>query len=192
MSGEEQGLDEAQAWECITASWPVEVQEADRLLSRLEGEMEDLLEVAIQQTIARCRRYAVENGYPFTTFQLNKGLIFFNRAVEEMLAYEIEPQERSDFRTSMTEKFLGFMDDVFMSMRTEEQRQKLREGANGSRFPGDIIGMTLIQQSLAVMARYLAIGAKVKKLDYLANHRGALLELLNKHVTRLNLGKEVC
>lgn len=68
MSDEERVLDKEHEWDFIVAGWPQEVQEVDKELLALEQSLEDMLEVAIQQTVSRCKRYAQDGGYPFTTF----------------------------------------------------------------------------------------------------------------------------
>ncbi len=192
MSDEERVLDKEHEWDFIVASWPQEVQDADVALLNLEHSLEDMLEVAIQQTVSRCKRYAQDNGYPFTTFQLNKSLIFFNRAVEELSIQDVPPEERTEFRDGLTERFLAFLDEVFKKMRTDEQLAKLKTGIDNDRFPGDVIGMALINQSLRLLAKVLGPTVKMKRHDYMARNRGVLMELLNKHASQLNLGKEIC
>lgn len=192
MAEEEQAVDKEQEWDFIVAGWPDEIRVADVQLSSLEKELDDMLEVAIQQTISRCKRYSQEHEYHFATFQLNKGLIFFNRAVEEMAVRDVMQEERSEYRNAMTEKFLFYLDEMFRTMRTEEQREKLKNDMEHDRFPGDIIGMALIHQSIRLISKHLAKQKDVKRLDYLAQNRGTLMELLNKHVTLLDLGKEIC
>lgn len=185
-------MDKEHEWDFIVAGWPKEVQEADGELLALEHSLEDMLEVAIQQTVSRCKRYAQDNGYPFTTFQLNKSLIFFNRAVEEMSIRDVPPEERTEFRDKLTERFLAYLDEVISSMRTDEQIARMKQGIDNDRFPGDIIGMALINQSLRLLAKVLGPMADMKRHDYMAKNRGVLLELLNKHASQLDLGKEIC
>lgn len=192
MSDEERVLDKEHEWDFIVAGWPQEVQDADAALLNLEHSLEDMLEVAIQQTVSRCKRYAQDNGYPFTTFQLNKSLIFFNRAVEELSIQDVPPEERTEFRDGLTERFMAFLDEVFKTMRTDEQLAKLKSGIDNDRFPGDVIGMALINQSLRLLAKVLGPAVKMKRHDYMAKNRGVLMELLNKHASQLNLGKEIC
>lgn len=192
MAEEEQAVDKQQEWDFIVAGWPDEIRAADEQLNSLEKELDDMLEVAIQQTISRCKRYSQEHGYHFTTFQLNKGLIFFNRAVEEMAVRDVMPEEKSEYRNATTEKFLVYLDEMFSTMRTEQQREKLKADMENDRFPGDIIGMALIHQSIRLLSKHIAKQLDVKRLDYLAQNRGTLIELLNKHVTLLGLGKEIC
>ena len=192
MSDKERVLDKEHEWDFIVASWPQEVQDADAVLLNLEHSLEDMLEVAIQQTVSRCKRYAQDNGYPFTTFQLNKSLIFFNRAVEELSIQDVPPEERTEFRDGLTERFMAFLDEVFKTMRTDEQLAKLKSGIDNDRFPGDVIGMALINQSLRLLAKVLGPAVKMKRHDYMARNRGVLMELLNKHASQLNLGKEIC
>ena len=192
MSDEERVLDKEHEWDFIVAGWPQEVQEVDKELLALEQSLEDMLEVAIQQTVSRCKRYAQDNGYPFTTFQLNKSLIFFNRAVEELSIQDVPPEERTEFRDGLTERFMAFLDEVFKTMRTDEQLAKLKSGIDNDRFPGDVIGMALINQSLRLLAKVLGPAVKMKRHDYMARNRGVLMELLNKHASQLNLGKEIC
>lgn len=192
MSDEERVLDKEHEWDFIVAGWPQEVQDADAALLNLEHSLEDMLEVAIQQTVSRCKRYTQDSGYPFTTFQLNKSLIFFNRAVEELSIQDVPPEERTEFRDGLTERFLEFLDEMFKKMRTDEQRDRLRSGFDNERFPGDVIGMALINQSLRLLAKVLAPAVEMKRHDYMAKNRGVLLELLNKHASQLNLGKEIC
>lgn len=192
MSDEERVLDKEHEWDFIVAGWPQEVQDADAALLNLEHSLEDMLEVAIQQTVSRCKRYAQDNGYPFTTFQLNKSLIFFNRAVEELSIQDVPPEERTEFRDGLTERFMAFLDEVFKTMRTDEQLAKLKSGIDNDRFPGDVIGMALINQSLRLLAKVLGPAVKMKRHDYMARNRGVLMELLNKHASQLNLGKEIC
>ena len=192
MAEEEQAVDKQQEWDFIVAGWPDEIRAADEQLSSLEKELDDMLEVAIQQTISRCKRYSQEHGYHFATFQLNKGLIFFNRAVEEMAVRDVMPEEKSEYRNAMTEKFLAYLEEMFSTMRTEQQREKLKADMENDRFPGDIIGMALIHQSIRLLSKHIAKQLDVKRLDYLAQNRGTLIELLNKHVTLLGLGKEIC
>ena len=55
MSDEERVLDKEHEWDFIVAGWPQEVQEADKELLALEQSLEDMLEVAIQQTVSRCK-----------------------------------------------------------------------------------------------------------------------------------------
>lgn len=192
MSEQERVVDKRQEWDFIVAGWPSEVRKTDMLLTDIEKELDDMLEVAIQQTISRCKRYSQEHDYPFSTFQLNKSLIFFNRAVEELSVRQIPSEERGDYRTELTEKFLKYLDEMFNSMRTDAQRQKLKQVTEPDRFPGDIIGMALIHQSVRLLSKYLAAQKEMKRLDYLAANRGTIIELLNKHVTLLDLGKEIC
>lgn len=192
MSDEERVLDKEHEWDFIVAGWPQEVQDADAALLNLEHSLEDMLEVAIQQTVSRCKRYAQDNGYPFTTFQLNKSLIFFNRAVEELSIQDVPPEERTEFRDGLTERFMAFLDEVFKTMRTDDQLAKLKSGIDNERFPGDVIGMALINQSLRLLAKVLGPAVKMKRHDYMARNRGVLMELLNKHASQLNLGKEIC
>lgn len=192
MSDEERVLGKEHEWDFIVAGWPQEVQDADAALLNLEHSLEDMLEVAIQQTVSRCKRYAQDNGYPFTTFQLNKSLIFFNRAVEELSIQDVPPEERTEFRDGLTERFMAFLDEVFKTMRTDEQLAKLKSGIDNDRFPGDVIGMALINQSLRLLAKVLGPAVKMKRHDYMAKNRGVLMELLNKHASQLNLGKEIC
>ena len=113
MSEEESVLDKRQEWDFIVAGWPSEVRKADLLLTEMEKELDDMLEVAIQQTVSRCKRYSQEHDYPFTTFPLNKSLIFFNRAVEELAVQDVPAGEKGDFRTALTERFLKYLDDMF-------------------------------------------------------------------------------
>ena len=54
MSEEESVLDKRQEWDFIVAGWPSEVRKADLLLTEMEKELDDMLEVAIQQTVSRC------------------------------------------------------------------------------------------------------------------------------------------
>lgn len=185
-------LDKTHEWDFIVAGWPLEVREADKDLSDLEAELEDMLEVSIQQTVSRCKRYSREHGYHFTTFQLNKSLIFFNRTVEELTMQDASQEDKAELREAMTEKFLQFLDEIFHTMRTSAQRQRMRDDADRERFPGDIIGQALIRQSLRLLAKHVAPAVNMKRHDYLAKNNGVLLELLNKHATRLDLGKEVC
>ena len=192
MSDEERVLDKEHEWDFIVAGWPQEVQEADKELLALEQSLEDMLEVAIQQTVSRCKRYAQDGGYPFTTFQLNKSLIFFNRAVEELSIRDVPQEERTEFRDNLTERFLAFLDEVIERMRTEEQIDRMKSGIDNDRFPGDIIGMALINQSLRLLAKVLAPMVEMKRHDYMSKNRGVLIELLNKHASQLNLGKEIC
>ena len=192
MSDEERVLDKEHEWDFIVAGWPREVQEIDGELLALEQSLEDMLEVAIQQTVSRCKRYAQDAGYPFTTFQLNKSLIFFNRAVEELSIRDVPQEERTEFRDNLTERFLAFLDEVIEHMRTEEQIDRMKSGIDNDRFPGDIIGMALINQSLRLLAKVLAPMVEMKRHDYMSKNRGVLIELLNKHVSQLNLGKEIC
>ena len=192
MSDEERVLDKEHEWDFIVAGWPREVQEIDGELLALEQSLEDMLEVAIQQTVSRCKRYAQDNGYPFTTFQLNKSLIFFNRAVEELSIRDVPQEERTEFRDNLTERFLAFLDEVIEHMRTEEQIDRMKSGIDNDRFPGDIIGMALINQSLRLLAKVLAPMVEMKRHDYMSKNRGVLIELLNKHASQLNLGKEIC
>ena len=192
MSDEERVLDKDHEWDFIVAGWPQEVQEADKELLALEQSLEDMLEVAIQQTVSRCKRYAQDGGYPFTTFQLNKSLIFFNRAVEELSIRDVPQEERTEFRDQLTERFLAFLDEVIDHMRTEEQIDRMKSGIDNDRFPGDIIGMALINQSLRLLAKVLAPMVEMKRHDYMSKNRGVLIELLNKHASQLNLGKEIC
>ena len=173
MSEEESVLDKRQEWDFIVAGWPSEVRKADLLLTEMEKELDDMLEVAIQQTVSRCKRYSQEHDYPFTTFPLNKSLIFFNRA-------------------ALTERFLKYLDEMFNTMRSDDQRLRLKQVTEPDRFPGDIIGMALIHQSVRYLSKYLAAQKEMKRLDYLAANRGTIIELLNKHVTLLDLGKEIC
>ena len=192
MSDEERVLDKEHEWDFIVAGWPQEVQEVDKELLVLEQSLEDMLEVAIQQTVSRCKRYAQDAGYPFTTFQLNKSLIFFNRAVEELSIRDVPQEERTEFRDNLTERFLAFLDEVIEHMRTEEQIDRMKSGIDNDRFPGDIIGMALINQSLRLLAKVLAPMVEMKRHDYMSKNRGVLIELLNKHASQLNLGKEIC
>ena len=192
MSDEERVLDKEHEWDFIVAGWPQEVQEVDKELLALEQSLEDMLEVAIQQTVSRCKRYAQDAGYPFTTFQLNRSLIFFNRAVEELSIRDVPQEERTEFRDNLTERFLAFLDEVIEHMRTEEQIDRMKSGIDNDRFPGDIIGMALINQSLRLLAKVLAPMVEMKRHDYMSKNRGVLIELLNKHVSQLNLGKEIC
>ena len=192
MSDEERVLDESQEWDFIVAGWPQEIKDVDEILTRLEHELDDMLEVAIQQAIGRCKRYAIEHEYSFDTFQLNKSLIFFNRAVEELAMRDVEPEQKTDFREGLTEKFLDFLDEMFHTMRSDEQRQRLHQGLEHDRFPGDIIGMALIYQSMRLLARHIAPLVKMKRHDYMAQNRGVLMELVNKHASQLNLGREIC
>ena len=192
MSDEERVLDKEHEWDFIVAGWPQEVQEVDKELLALEQSLEDMLEVAIQQTVSRCKRYAQDGGYPFTTFQLNKSLIFFNRAVEELSIRDVPQEERTEFRDNLTERFLAFLDEVIERMRTEEQIDRMKSGIDNDRFPGDIIGMALINQSLRLLAKVLAPMVEMKRHDYMSKNRGVLIELLNKHASQLNLGKEIC
>ena len=192
MSDEERVLDKEHEWDFIVAGWPREVQEIDGELLALEQSLEDMLEVAIQQTVSRCKRYAQDGGYPFTTFQLNKSLIFFNRAVEELSIRDVPQEERTEFRDQLTERFLAFLDEVIEHMRTEEQIDRMKSGIDNDRFPGDIIGMALINQSLRLLAKVLAPMVEMKRHDYMSKNRGVLIELLNKHASQLNLGKEIC
>ena len=192
MSDEERVLDKEHEWDFIVAGWPREVQEIDGELLALEQSLEDMLEVAIQQTVSRCKRYAQDGGYPFTTFQLNKSLIFFNRAVEELSIRDVPQEERTEFRDQLTERFLAFLDEVIERMRTEEQIDRMKSGIDNDRFPGDIIGMALINQSLRLLAKVLAPMVEMKRHDYMSKNRGVLIELLNKHASQLNLGKEIC
>ena len=192
MSDEERVLDKEHEWDFIVAGWPREVQEIDGELLALEQSLEDMLEVAIQQTVSRCKRYAQDGGYPFTTFQLNKSLIFFNRAVEELSIRDVPQEERTEFRDNLTERFLAFLDEVIEHMRTEEQIDRMKSGIDNDRFPGDIIGMALINQSLRLLAKVLAPMVEMKRHDYMSKNRGVLIELLNKHVSQLTLGKEIC
>ena len=192
MSDEERVLDKEHEWDFIVAGWPQEVQEVDKELLALEQSLEDMLEVAIQQTVSRCKRYAQDAGYPFTTFQLNRSLIFFNRAVEELSIRDVPQEERTEFRDNLTERFLAFLDEVIEHMRTEEQIDRMKSGIDNDRFPGDIIGMALINQSLRLLAKVLAPMVEMKRHDYMSKNRGVLIELLNKHASQLNLGKEIC
>ena len=192
MSDEERVLDKEHEWDFIVAGWPREVQEIDGELLALEQSLEDMLEVAIQQTVSRCKRYAQDAGYPFTTFQLNRSLIFFNRAVEELSIRDVPQEERTVFRANLTERFLAFLDAVVEHMRTEEQIDRMKSGIDNDRFPGDIIGMALINQSLRLLAKVLAPMVEMKRHDYMSKNRGVLIELLNKHASQLNLGKEIC
>ena len=192
MSDEERVLDKEHEWDFIVAGWPREVQEIDGELLALEQSLEDMLEVAIQQTVSRCKRYAQDGGYPFTTFQLNKSLIFFNRAVEELSIRDVPQEERTEFRDQLTERFLAFLDEVIGRMRTDEQIARMKSGIDNDRFPGDIIGMALINQSLRLLAKVLAPMVEMKRHDYMSKNRGVLIELLNKHASQLNLGKEIC
>lgn len=192
MSDEERVLDKKHEWEFIVAGWPQEVQDADAALLRMEHSLEDMLEVAIQQTVSRCKRYAQDRGYPFTTFQLNRSLIFFNRAVEELAIQEAAPEERTAFRDGLTERFLQCLDEVFSRMRTDEQLARLKAGDVDGRFPGDVIGMALIDQSLRLLAGVLAPAARLRRHEYMAGNRDVLMELLNKHASQLNLGREIC
>ena len=192
MSDEERVLDKEHEWDFIVAGWPREVQEIDGELLALEQSLEDMLEVAIQQTVSRCKRYAQDAGYPFTTFQLNRSLIFFNRAVEELSIRDVPQEERTEFRDNLTERFLAFLDEVIEHMRTEEQIDRMKSGIANDRFPGDIIGMALIHQSLRLLAKVLAPMVEMKRHDYMSKNRGVLIELLNKHASQLNLGKEIC
>ena len=192
MSDEERVLDKEHEWDFIVAGWPREVQEIDGELLALEQSLEDMLEVAIQQTVSRCKRYAQDAGYPFTTFQLNRSLIFFNRAVEELSIRDVPQEERTEFRDQLTERFLAFLDEVIEHMRTEEQIDRMKSGIDNDRFPGDIIGMALINQSLRLLAKVLAPMVEMKRHDYMSKNRGVLIELLNKHASQLNLGKEIC
>ena len=192
MSDEERVLDKEHEWDFIVAGWPREVQEIDGELLALEQSLEDMLEVAIQQTVSRCKRYAQDAGYPFTTFQLNRSLIFFNRAVEELSIRDVPQEERTEFRDNLTERFLAFLDEVIEHMRTEEQIDRMKSGIDNDRFPGDIIGMALINQSLRLLAKVLAPMVERKRHDYMSKNRGVLIELLNKHASQLNLGKEIC
>ena len=192
MSDEERVLDKEHEWDFIVAGWPREVQEIDGELLALEQSLEDMLEVAIQQTVSRCKRYAQDAGYPLTTFQLNRSLIFFNRAVEELSIRDVPQEERTEFRDNLTERFLAFLDEVIEHMRTEEQIDRMKSGIDNDRFPGDIIGMALINQSLRLLAKVLAPMVEMKRHDYMSKNRGVLIELLNKHASQLNLGKEIC
>ena len=192
MSDEERVLDKEHEWDFIVAGWPREVQEIDGELLALEQSLEDMLEVAIQQTVSRCKRYAQDAGYPFTTFQLNRSLIFFNRAVEELSIRDVPQEERTEFRDNLTERFLAFLDEVIEHMRTEEQIDRMKSGIDNDRVPGDIIGMALINQSLRLLAKVLAPMVEMKRHDYMSKNRGVLIELLNKHASQLNLGKEIC
>ena len=192
MSDEERVLDKEHEWDFIVAGWPREVQEIDGELLALEQSLEDMLEVAIQQTVSRCKRYAQDAGYPFTTFQLNRSLIFFNRAVEELSIRDVPQEERTEFRDNLTERFLAFLDEVIEHMRTEEQIDRMKSGIDNDRFPGDIIGMALINQSLRLLAKVLAPMVEMKRHDYMSKNRGVLIELLNKHASQLNLRKEIC
>lgn len=192
MSDQERVLDKGQEWDFIVAGWPQEIQDADAALLRMEHSLEDMLEVAIQQTVSRCKRYAQDRGYHFTTFQLNKSLIFFNRAVEELSIQEVPPEERTGFREKLTEKFLKYLDEAFEQLRTAEHRERLKAGWENERFPGDVIGIALIKQSLRLLARVLSPVVKQRGHEYLAGNRDVLLELLNKHASQLNLGKEIC
>ena len=192
MSDEERVLDKEHEWDFIVAGWPREVQEIDGELLALEQSLEDMLEVAIQQTVSRCKRYAQDAGYPFTTFQLNRSLIFFNRAVEELSIRDVPQEERTEFRDNLTERFLAFLDEVIEHMRTEEQIDRMKSGIDNDRFPGDIIGMALINQSLRLLAKVLAPMVEMKRHDYMSKNRGVLIELLNKHASQLNLGNEIC
>ena len=192
MSDEERVLDKEHEWDFIVAGWTREVQEFDGELLALEQSLEDMLEVAIQQTVSRCKRYAQDAGYPFTTFQLNRSLIFFNRAVEELSIRDVPQEERTEFRDNLTERFLAFLDEVIEHMRTEEQIDRMKSGIDNDRFPGDIIGMALINQSLRLLAKVLAPMVEMKRHDYMSKNRGVLIELLNKHASQLNLGKEIC
>ena len=192
MSDEERVLDKEHEWDFIVAGWPREVQEIDGELLALEQSLEDMLEVAIQQTVSRCKRYAQDGGYPFTTFQLNRSLIFFNRAVEELSIRDVPQEERTEFRDNLTERFLAFLDEVIERMRTKEQIDRMKSGIDNDRFPGDIIGMALINQSLRLLAKVLAPMVEMKRHDYMSKNRGVLIELLNKHASQLNLGKEIC
>ena len=192
MSDEERVLDKEHEWDFIVAGWPREVQQIDGELLALEQSPEDMLEVAIQQTVSRCKRYAQDAGYPFTTFQLNRSLIFFNRAVEELSIRDVPQEERTEFRDNLTERFLAFLDEVIERMRTEEQIDRMKSGIDNDRFPGDIIGMALINQSLRLLAKVLAPMVEMKRHDYMSKNRGVLIELLNKHASQLNLGKEIC
>ncbi len=192
MAEEEQAVDKQQEWDFIVAGWPDEIRAADEQLNSLEKELDDMLEVAIQQTISRCKRYSQEHEYHFATFQLNKGLIFFNRAVEEMAVRDVMPEEKPEYRNAMTEKFLAYLDEMFNTMRTEQQREKLKGDMENDRFPGDIIGMALIHQSIRLLSKHIAKQLDMKRLDYLAQNRGTLIEMLNKHVTLLDMGKEIC
>ena len=192
MSDEERVLDKEHEWDFIVAGWPREVQEIDGELLALEQSLEDMLEVAIQQTVSRCKRYAQDAGYPFTTFQLNRSLIFFNRAVEELSIRDVPQEERTEFRDNLTERFLAFLDEVIEHMRTEEQIDRMKSGIDNDRFPGDIIGMALINQSLRLLAKVLAPMEEMKRHDYMSKNRGVPIELLNKHASQLTLGKEIC
>ena len=102
----------------------------------------------------------------------------------------IDAANYKDFVLSML--FLKYLDDMFNTMRSDDQRLRLKQVTEPDRFPGDIIGMALIHQSVRYLSKYLAAQKGMKRLDYLVANRGTIIELLNKHVTLLNLGKEIC
>ena len=191
MSDEERVLDKEHEWDFIVAGWPREVQEIDGELLALEQSLEDMLAVAIQQTVSPCKRYAPDAGHPPTTFQLNRSLIFFNRAVEELSIRDVPKEERTEFRDNLTERFLAFLDEVIERMRTEEQIDRMKSGIDNDRFPGDIIGMALINQSLRLLAKVLAPMVEMKRHDYMSKNRGVLMEIMNKHTSHVNLATEI-
>ena len=112
--------------------------------------------------------------------------------MEELSIRDVPQEERTEFRDNLTERFLAFLDEVIEHMRTEEQIDRMKSGIDNDRFPGDIIGMALINQSLRLLAKVLAPMVEMKRHDYMAKNRGVLIELLNKHASQLNLGKEIC
>ena len=180
-------------WDFIMSSWPDELQGLDSTLTKIEQELGlEMLEVAVQQTISRCKRYRREEGYHFTTFQLDNSLIYFNRAVEEYAIFMAGDERRVDMRDYLADMFHGSLTAVFNDMRTIEQRDKMKSSNGSDRFPGDIIGRALINQSMTLISMIMAPEAKVSRDDYLINNRDALTELLSKHVKTLNLGRETC
>lgn len=184
---------EEEDWEYIMSAWPEELQGLDSSLARIEKELGlEMLEVAIQQIITRCKRYSREAGYHFTSFQLDNSLVYFNRAVEEYAIFMAGDERRVDMRDSLAEMFQNSLETVFRDMRTAEQRAKLKSFNGSDRFPGDIIGRALINQSMNLISMIMAPLVKVSTQDYLNKNLDPLAELLSKHVKELNLGRETC
>lgn len=180
-------------WDYIMSSWPDELQGLDSSLTKIEQELGmEMLEVAVQQTISRCKRYSREEGYHFTSFQLDNSLVYFNRAVEEYAIFVAGDERRVDMRDYLADMFHGSLTAVFNDMRNVEQRARMKSSNGSDRFPGDIIGRALINQSMTLISMIMAPEAKVSTDEYLINNRDTLAELLSKHVKALNLGRETC
>ena len=170
------------------SQWPQELVNLDGTMGRMEEALgQELLDVALQQIVARFQGNDELKDYRFTSYQLDAGLVYFNRMAEEIVLF-MAGERKEEMKKTLDEMFAATLTKVWSDMTTTQERAKMKSFNGTEVFPGKITTQLLIIQAVNLLALVLAPAAGSTSEAFLAQHQESFVELLEKHVKKLGLG----